>query len=236
MYNNTCLLRSETRMARLLYKSNFKLECPFSYIDSFIVSKPRSAGYINPLYYQNLHDQNTAYQKNNWLIPEIDNILTLLGGAECAKQLSLSEIGCGNGAFTIAASSVFKRVFAFDWARAPSLEFLPENITFNQGDIRAAFLDNCDIACSADVLEHFSFEDLPGIVSKICASARHQYHVIACYDDDHSHLTIMPPGAWLALFWRFCPNAYLKNITARGSGDRLVCTIASFPAVNSKSS
>lgn len=214
------LLFSETRMARVLNAVGFDPAVPSKVLGDDLVVQPRTSPNLSADYYQQLHDHDAGYQENNWLVSERENFLASARGG------TLAEIGCGNGKFTKLAAAEVNRVLAFDWARSPSLLDLPENVTFVQGDVRQQAIPNVDVLCSADVLEHFTPNDLSPLIAKFSAAAVKQYHVIACYDDSHSHLTVMPPGAWLALFWQHCPDAKLRRIDCRRKrSDQLICVI-----------
>lgn len=214
------LITSETRHAKLLHASGVRIEKPETYIDASIVRRPRLSFDLSADYYQHLHDDDRAYQENNWLISEEDQIVKL------SKGRSIAEIGCGNGQFTKLIADKIKKVYAFDWARSPSLADLPENVRFIQGDIRKTEIPNVDVLCSADVLEHFPPNDLPPLIAKFSAAAKVQHHVIACYDDGHSHLTVMPPSAWLALFWRFSSSSAIHKVECRRNNPKqIICSI-----------
>ncbi|WP_082477254.1 class I SAM-dependent methyltransferase [Rhizobium sp. Leaf371] len=215
------LMASETRNAFLLSKFGFKVESAATYVDARTVVRPRTNALLTSDYYQGLHQGDEAYQENNWLVSELTPILQRAQGG------TVVEIGCGNGQFSKLMAGSVQKVHAFDWALSPGMISTPDNVRFHQGNILQLKLPPVDLACSADVLEHFTPQDLPGLIAKICSSAMAQYHVVACYDDGHSHLTVMSPAGWLATFWRFCPDATLLNIDCRRSNpQQLVCTIA----------
>jgi hypothetical protein len=80
------------------------------------------------------------------------------------------------------------------------LDPLPSNVEFRQNDIVNNALPASDLCCSADFLEHLPLSSLGTTIRKIADSASLGYHKIACYDDGHSHLSILPPWEWLNLF------------------------------------
>lgn len=169
--------------------------------------------------YQDLHDHEKAYQTNNWLLPALQTI----SGSGAA---SVIEIGCGNCKFSAAIADSAAKVTAIDWAKAPGVASLPPNAKFVQADIVNEALPTADLICSADVLEHIAFENVEALIKKLSLSAPLQYHTIACYDDGHSHLTVMHPSAWLAMFQMHIPDAKLINIECRrGDKRQLNCTI-----------
>ncbi|AEG53125.1 class I SAM-dependent methyltransferase [Sinorhizobium meliloti] len=159
---------------------------------------------------------------NNWLVSEIETILA-------KKPQIVVEIGCGNGAFAKEIAPSVREVHAVDWALSPNFVDRPENVHFFKADVTRDEIPSGDVTCSADVLEHFNPLDLTKVVAKCVASSPLQHHVIACYDDGHSHLTVMPPAAWLALFWRYCPTVRLSRVECRRNNPRqLVCVISTF--------
>jgi predicted SAM-dependent methyltransferase len=84
--------------------------------------------------------------------------------------------------------------------------------------------------CSADVLEHIPGSAIDSVISKLTRAGRLQFHVIACYDDGHSHLAVYSPATWLALFRRHLPEAYIFDIKPRfDDPNRLICVISNFP-------
>lgn len=209
-----CWLASERRAAALMTQTvqNWR---------SFAES-PTARGGSD--YYQKLHDENPAYQSNNWL-------------AEYASHLPISgtivEIGTGNGAFARAIAKKASRVFAVDWAKSFKLAEMPSNVDFLQRDVLTDQIPPADLVCSADVLEHFSPDDLPNLLQRLTSASPHQFHVIACYDDGHSHQTVMPPSAWLALFHSVVADAELGLLHCRRNDPRqVVCAIASGSGCN----
>jgi SAM-dependent methyltransferase len=174
-------------------------------------------------YYQRLHE-TPAYQTNNWLVDDLAFLRRQTNG-------TLIEIGCGNGRFLDAAAAYFTRLEACDWAVSPVLRDVlarHQNVRFHQCDITQDDLplSGGDIVVSADVLEHLPPHRLPTALARIDALAPRAYHKIACYDDGHSHLSILPPDAWLRLF-RACDPRYdlLRTEHRRGDGDQLVAVI-----------
>lgn len=144
-------------------------------------------------YYQNLHDTNTAYQNNNWLLPHIEEILGFEGD-------TILEIGCGNGKFTSIIQNYYNRAIGLDFAKSPLLD---SSIEFVQCDALKYDYKDVDVVCSADVLEHFTPDQLEILLPKIIGSVKEHFHVIACYDDFHSHQTIMDAKKWQKLFSKF---------------------------------
>lgn len=152
------------------------------YIDSF-----------NAKYYQQQHESNPAFSTNNWLVEEIPQIL-------CCKPAVISELACGNGKFSKQIARYCKKVYAIDWAKSPILEPLPYNVEYICINIVDAPLPHSDLCCSADFLEHLPTASLDNTIKKIVDSANAGYHKIACYDDGHSHLSILPPWEWMRMF------------------------------------
>ena len=175
-------------------------------------------------YYQALHEGDEAYQENNWLVPSLDTILA-------AKPNSVLEIGCGNGRFLAAAAGRVPRVIGVDWAESPLVGALAGKVEFHRASALEFDFPPVDVICSADVLEHFPLTELPGLVGRMHAAGRFNYHVIACYDDGHSHISIMDPDQWLALFRRVDPGYRLHDLwPRRGDTRQLVCIVTNLPA------
>jgi cyclopropane fatty-acyl-phospholipid synthase-like methyltransferase len=166
-------------------------------------------------YYQTLHEKNRAYQSNNWLVDQ-DRLFSIIGGK------SVLELGCGNGRFTAKAAAAASHVYGMDWARSPEFDDSPENVTFIEADALTVAMPSVDVACSGDVLEHFRPEDVPGVIAKLHGCATANYHVIACYDDKHSHLTVEPKEWWLAQFKALDERYRLLN---DGSEERPVAIV-----------
>lgn len=169
-------------------------------------------------YYQSLHENNPLFQANNWLLPYLE----FIRGRGFA---SIREIGCGNGAFLSAISTYVDRAVGLDWAKSPSF---PDrgNISFQQKDITSADLEFFDLNCSADVLEHIDTDKLPALIESLHQSARYNFHVIACYDDGHSHLSILPPDAWLYLFRRLSPSYRIFDFSMRrDNASQIICVV-----------
>ena len=173
-------------------------------------------------YYRDLHEGDAHYRANNWLVPELGRIVA-------AKPASVLEIGSGNGRFLRAVAPHVDRVIGLDWAAQEEGAELPPNATLRTADVLAADLPAVDLVCSADVLEHIAPAALPGLIHRIHATAPLNYHVLACYDDRHSHLTVMSPGEWLALFLTAAPGYDIRDLRVRrGKADALICVIANF--------
>jgi len=159
-------------------------------------------------YYQRLHENNKAYQENNWLVPELENLL------KCDPK-HVVEVGCGNARFLKEVSARVERATGLDWAVSPMIGTLPDNVAVLQADITRDDIPSADLICSGDVLEHFQPDMIADVVRRLHDRARYNFHIIACYDDDHSHLTIMPPEKWLALFRSISPEYRLVRTWAR---------------------
>jgi SAM-dependent methyltransferase len=173
-------------------------------------------------YYQYIHQTNTAYKTNNWLITEIESILSI-------SPKSILEVGCGNGRFLAAVRGRVEQIIGVDWARSPILDEIGVSLEFKVVDITRDELPKADIVCSADVLEHIAPHLLQSTLRRLHDAGCDQYHVIACYDDGHSHLSIMDPEAWLDLFRAMSPRYQIINTCLRrGKLAHVVCTIATF--------
>ena len=179
-------------------------------------------------YYQQIHQTSHAYKINNWLVSEMDAILSL-------APKSVLEVGCGNGRFLAAIRDQVDRVVGVDWARSPILDELGLSLHFELRDITRDELPKADLVCSADVLEHIHPKLLPSTLQRLHNAGGEQYHVIACYDDGHSHLSIMEPAAWLHAFRRVSRKYRIIDIRPRRDDPaQTICVIATFePKVRS---
>lgn len=188
-----------------------------------LFAQPRDPGAVlASSYYQAQHDNLKPYQVNNWLVPYIPVVVA-------AQPRSVLEIGCGNGIATRQLAASIADVRALDWALSPMLVDLPPNVTFVQGDVRTQNLPPVDLVASADVLEHFPREELLPLVERLVGCARNGLHVIACYDDGHSHLSVARPAHWLALFQAVDPDyRFLDVMYRRGDAAHITCTITNF--------
>jgi SAM-dependent methyltransferase len=173
-------------------------------------------------YYQQIHQSNDAYKINNWLVSEVDAILSV-------APKSLLEVGCGNGRFLAAIRDRVDKAMGVDWAKSPILDELGLSEHFELRDITRDELPKADLVCSADVLEHIAPDLLQPTLLRLHSAGREQYHVIACYDDGHSHLSIMDPDAWLQAF-RVVSQRYQIVDVRRRRGDpaQTICVIATF--------
>jgi SAM-dependent methyltransferase len=188
-----------------------------------IYKRPSTEQVVQPEYYQKLHEENRAYQSNNWLIPEMDRLLA------CAPK-SVVEVGCGNARFLKAVAPHVETAIGLDWAVSPMIGALPDNVTVQRADVTKDDIPHADLICSGDVLEHFKPEVIKDVAARLHARARNNFHVIACYDDGHSHLTVMEPEAWLALFQEIDPAYKLERtwIRRKQKPNDKVCLICNF--------
>lgn len=185
---------------------------------------------LDAAYYQELHNSNPAFQNNNWLTDELP-VLAAWGGK------SILEVGCGNGRFLLPASRQWDEVVGVDWARSPVLDKVLgqcPSVRFVQADARTMQFDRqFDLVVSADFLEHLAEEALPAVLVNLHRLGRINFHKIACYDDGHSHLSILPPEKWLELFQQAAPQAGYRLHTVKprkGDATKLVITLTNAPA------
>lgn len=186
---------------------------------------------FNADYYQDLHDNNKAFIDNNWLLSEFDLIRASAGDAE-----SVLELGCGNGRFLELAATVWRDVTGVDWARSPRIDVLlgaQPRIGFLQTDVATLnFSRSYDLIVSADFFEHLPGSLLPRVISESLRAGRINFHKIACYDDGHSHLSILSPDEWLDLF-SSQPGGHSMRIVTRelrkGNPENIVITLSNVP-------
>ena len=125
---------------------------------------------------------------------------------------------------------VVARITGCNWVETRTLPLHFPNVDFKQVDLTNGAVPKGDMVCSADVLEHMPVESIPGVLDKLVSAAPLQFHVIACYDDGHSHLSVFDPATWLALFRRVLPDAWLFDIAPRfNDSNRLICVITNVP-------
>lgn len=187
-----------------------------------LVKRLRDPARVSAVYYQRLHMNSKAYQTNNWLVPELDRILD-------SKPRTVVEIGCGNGHFLRTLAPHVDKVIGLDWAISPLTQGMPSNVSIMEGNVVTAPIPSADLVCSGDVLEHFPPNRIKEVIGKLHNAAPTNYHVIACYDDNHSHLTIMSPDKWLSLF-RSYDAAYriIRTASRRGRKRAVICVIANY--------
>jgi SAM-dependent methyltransferase len=172
-------------------------------------------------HYARLHATDAGYQTNNWL-------LDCVPAVAAARPASLLELGCGNGRFLEAASLFVPTVIGIDWARSPLVPSRP-NIRLIEGDITQVELPAVDLVCSADVLEHLPTAAIPPLLRRLAHCSPRQLHVLACYDDGHSHVAVHDPGTWLAFFREAMPDARLASLEVRRDDPgQLVCVVSTF--------
>lgn len=168
--------------------------------------------------YKNLHTTNIGYQNNNWLMDEIPYIRSL-------KLDSLLEVGCGNGRFLKEICNHVPKSIGIDLVKSPILD--DTKYIFYQKNIYTDDLPfKTDLVLSADVLEHFIEDKMVEIIQKLLTVSNKQYHIIACYDDGHSHQTIKSPEEWLKLFNLVSSDFKLKWVKKRKERD--ICLIFNF--------
>ena len=177
---------------------------------------------LNASFYDRQH-LDSQYRENNWLLDQLHTLRR-------SKPRTVIEIGCGNGRFLRAMAPYAETVIGLDWARSPELADLPDNVSVLRLDVATAEIPPGDLICSADVLEHLPPCDVDPVVAKLVKAGAHQHHVIACYDDGHSHLSLLPPAAWLAVFRRHAPGAYLADVYCRRNDPaQIVCVVSTLP-------
>ena len=116
-----------------------------------------------------------------------------------------------------------------DWARSPNASDLPANVSLQIADATKDPIPPADLICSADVLEHFHPNDIRNVVANLHNAGRYNFHVIACYDDGHSHLSIMEPERWLELFRTVSPDYRLvRTWERRKNQTATVCLVANY--------
>lgn len=141
-------------------------------------------------YYSQAHRNLEGYRVNNWMMP-FARPLRMLGVD------SVIECACGNGEFSEVFARHVRTYWAMDWAASPLLPHSTPGFRHLRWDAYTDTLPQADLLCSADFLEHIREGELDNVLSRMLTAAPRQFHVVACYDDSHSHLTIEPPEWWL---------------------------------------
>jgi hypothetical protein len=182
----------------------------------------RPDGALTASFYDQQHE-DADYRRNNWLLDQLEIVTRI-------APRTIVEIGCGNGRFLRAVAPYATQVIGVDWAHSPELVDLPDNVSVLRVNVVTGAVPAGDVICSADVLEHFAPRDVDAVVSKLVGAGPFQHHVIACYDDGHTHLSILPPAAWLAIFRKYCPTAYLAAVDyRRRDPTQIVCSVSNVP-------
>lgn len=177
---------------------------------------------LTSAFYDRQHE-DAEYRRNNWLLDQVAIVKNI-------APRTIVEIGCGNGRFLRAVAPYVKQVIGVDWAHSPELVDLPVNVSVLRVNVVTDAIPVGDVICSADVLEHFAPRDVDAVVSKFVTAGRYQHHVIACYDDGHTHLSILPPAAWLAIFRKYSQTAYLAAVDyRRRDPTQIVCIVSNLP-------
>lgn len=144
-------------------------------------------------YYVNAHREIRGYQENNWMMPFTRALLKY-------KFDTIVECAAGNGEFAETLAPHVKNYWALDWAPSYLVPYSAPNLHYLRWDAYQDALPDGNLACSADFLEHIREQQLDDVLGNILRAAPNQFHVIACYDDYHSHLTIKPANWWLDRF------------------------------------
>lgn len=159
---------------------------------------PKEAGIST---YRSLHD-GQGYSKNNWAFD-------LAREPEVVDGKSFFEFGAGNGAFLEFLRSKGKVVGGVDLINPRNLK---EIIT---GDFKLAFDSdlwrNADVCYSADFLEHLELRELERLFNAWAVPGKLHIHLIACYDDNISHETVMPPHLWALLLSRYFKQVEIRS-------------------------
>jgi hypothetical protein len=181
----------------------------------------RQANAFRSDYYEDLHARSPGYQQNNWLLPYVRPLGHL-------APATVVECGCGNGAFVEAIATFAGEVIGLDWAPSPLFPHSMRGVRFHRWNAVADSVPAADLVCSADFLEHIPPDQVQDVLGRILTAAAAQFHVIACYDDFHSHLTIEPPASWLARFDQVVPGFRLLDAPTR-SQDRPIAVLTNIP-------
>lgn len=141
-------------------------------------------------YYLKAHREIQGYQENNWMMPFAGQLLD-------RNFQSIVECASGNGEFAETMAPHVQTYWALDWAPSPLVPYSVPHLRYQRWDAYQDKVPSADLACSADFLEHIRENALDRVLVNILGAAHCQFHVIACYDDYHSHLTIEEPAWWL---------------------------------------
>lgn len=151
------------------------------------------AGIPDSSYYQALHTFESSYQVNNWLLP-FSGFLRRMGFRK------VIECGTGNGLFVSAMGGLGIDAEGLDWAASPFFPHSSQGVKFSVWNAISDPIPAGDLCCSADFLEHVHDDHLDQLLERMIRAAPSQFHLIACYDDGHSHLSVLSPQDWLNRF------------------------------------
>ena len=188
----------------------------------YVPHEVEDASVFNSEFYKDLHENNPAYQTNNWFLEKYVNVIRESG------IKSVFELGSGNGKATVELAKHCDMVYACDWNQNP-YEHLP-NVDF----YNCSFFDVPDEICaevtiSADVMEHFPCDAVSDLIKKLQQIAPKGLHIIAGYPDGMSHLSVFGPWKWLELFRQYDPGYQLIEIDFRkGNLNRPVFVFSNF--------
>jgi len=188
----------------------------------YIPDKVKADDVFNSDFYTNLHQNNIAYQNNNWFLDKYIDILQRKNIKSCF------ELGSGNGKTTEKLSKFMELVISVDFNPNPFSHI--ENVKCYVGSFFEVPHDvKAEITISADVLEHFPPTDLSDTIKKLNNIAPLGLHIIAGYPDGMSHLSVFGPWKWLELFRQVDKKYKLINIDFRkGHLNRPVYVLSNF--------
>jgi hypothetical protein len=180
----------------------------------------------NAVDYSGAHRDIDGYRENNWMAPYARPLRAL-------GLNSVIECACGNGEFSEVLAPNVTRFYAMDWAASPFLPHSTPGFQHLHWDAYTDTLPKADLLCSADFLEHIREAQMDAVLGRMLSAAPRQFHVIACYDDYHSHLTIEPPEWWLARLMQIArdlglPSDWQLMNWAQRDAERSVAVVCNF--------
>ncbi|MDG1096979.1 MAG: hypothetical protein P8N23_05110 [Methylophilaceae bacterium] len=159
---------------------------------------------VNSITYDELH-RGAGYTTNNWAFD-------LLLEKEMIASKSVFEFGAGNGKFLTYLMKYGRKVAGLDLINPKKLSYITTGSVdmFDEKN-----LVNVDLAYSADFLEHLDYKQLSSLLCKISSVKIPNIHIIACYHDDVSHLSVYEPHEWAYIFSKFFTHVEIRNVNWR---------------------
>lgn len=151
----------------------------------------------NEKFYERAHTEVEGYLENNWLMPFYRPLRSF-------GFHTVIECASGNGAFAEVLAPSVQEYWGLDWAASPKAPYSAPNFRQIRWNAYEDELPQGDLVCSADFLEHICQSGLDALLRKILLAGPFHFHVIACFDDNYSHLTIETPEWWMAKFLETC--------------------------------
>jgi SAM-dependent methyltransferase len=166
--------------------------------------------------YKTMHWSNPAYQHNNQglaVLYDWFHLLTFENGAQhdpwFEQQISIIEIGCGNGKLCRLLSDLRFDVAGIDITGGP---YDHDGYGFNEVDLIKcpwswpAYKQDWDYALCFDVLEHIEPKYMDNVLIEMSKIAKNIILKVACWGEPPLHICVESPGWWLNQLLHNCPD------------------------------